>query len=63
MKRDQSAGGRDIYQRGWVLKEKSAGQDDGEEEVPWAGAQRGEVPTECGRNGEALLGRGSGKSL
>ena len=43
---------------GWVLKDRSAGQDDGKEEVPWAGAQRGEkeLPTQFRRKGEVLLG-------
>lgn len=55
MERCPSAGGRSrTATRGaWVLENKPAGEDQGREEGAWAGAQRGEVPTEFRKGGGA----------
>lgn len=56
IKRSQSAGDGSgtSTRRGWILKDKPAGQDQGMEEGAWAGAQRGEVLTELRKGGGAL---------
>ena len=40
-------------QRGWVLKNEPAEQDQGREEGAWAGVQSGKVPTELRKGGGA----------